>query len=184
MCDVALTMLFYVLLKPVDRNIALLAAFFRLISTATFAFAEFFYAATPFIVNGGRNLAPFSQAQVNALALLSLTFYAHGGELFLVFYGTGSTLLGSLIVRSGYIPKAFGLLLALGGLGFIAMNFALVLAPAYSSDVLLVPMTLAMLLLALWLIVRGVRSEAGSGVAARPVAQAVHSNVCATKVAA
>src|SRR5690242_11029769 len=36
-CDVALTALLYLLLRPVRRDVALAAAFFRLMGTATFA---------------------------------------------------------------------------------------------------------------------------------------------------
>jgi hypothetical protein len=44
-CDVALALMFYALLKPVDRYIALMAAFFRLLGTASFAGGELFYYA-------------------------------------------------------------------------------------------------------------------------------------------
>ena len=44
-CDVALALIFYVLLRPVNRQLSLLAAFFGLMATATFAFAEAFYFA-------------------------------------------------------------------------------------------------------------------------------------------
>jgi len=158
-CDISLTGIFYVLLRPVNRNIALLAAFFRLTGTATFAIAEFFYIAASLISGEASYLRSFSPDQLNSLALLSLTLYGHGGSLFSVFYGVGSTLLGYLISRSGYIPKVLGALVALGGLGFIIMNFTLVLAPAYASNVLLLPTPIAMLVLALWLLVRGVSDE-------------------------
>src|SRR5204862_6937328 len=53
-CDVSLSLVPYLLLKPVRKDIALLAAFFGLVSTATFAFAELFYfAALPIL--GGAN---------------------------------------------------------------------------------------------------------------------------------
>jgi hypothetical protein len=42
-CDIALALILYVLLRPVRRDLALLAAFFGLVSTATFALAELFY---------------------------------------------------------------------------------------------------------------------------------------------
>jgi hypothetical protein len=42
LCDVGLTLLFYVLLKPAGRELALLAAFLRIVSTAAFASAELF----------------------------------------------------------------------------------------------------------------------------------------------
>jgi hypothetical protein len=44
----------------------------------------------------------------------------------------------------------------LAGLGFIIKNFALVLAPAYASDVLLLPMFLAVVSLTAWFLVKGV----------------------------
>ena len=74
----------------------------------------------------------------------------------MVFYGVASVLRGYLIFRSGYLPKALGVLLVFAGLGFVTKNFALVLAPAYASDGLLLPMVLAAMSLTLWLLVRGV----------------------------
>ena len=155
-CDLALTLVFYVLLRPVDNDIALLAVLFRILATATFAFSEFFYFAAYLILGGASYLRTFSSDELNSLALLSLKLYGHVGELFLVFYGVGSAVLGYLIVRSGYLPKGLGVLLSLGGLGFIIMNFTLLLAPAYASNFLLLPTTIGMLLLAVWLLVRGV----------------------------
>ena len=59
-------------------------------------------------------------------------------------------------LRSEYLPKALGALLAFAGLGFITRNFALVLAPAYASGFLLLPMMLGGLALTVWLLVKGV----------------------------
>src|SRR5215472_16417782 len=42
-CDVALALVFYVLLRAVHEHIALGAVFFRLMATAIFAVAELFY---------------------------------------------------------------------------------------------------------------------------------------------
>ena len=88
--------------------------------------------------------------------MLSPNFYGYGGGIFLVFYGVACVLRGYLIFRSGYLPKAIGALFALAGLGFVTRNFALVLAPAYASDLLLLPMFLAGVSLTVWLLVRGV----------------------------
>ena len=74
----------------------------------------------------------------------------------MVFYGIAAILRGYLIFRSGYIPKVLGILLAIAGLGFVMRNFALVLAPAYASDVLLLPMTLAAVSLTVWFLVKGI----------------------------
>ena len=98
----------------------------------------------------------FLTDQLNTLALLSLKLYGYGGGIFMVFYGVPSILFGYLIFQSGYLPKVLGVLLALGGLGFVARSFALVLAPAYPSSFLLLPTVLATVSLTLWLLVRGV----------------------------
>jgi hypothetical protein len=93
---------------------------------------------------------------VNTLALLSLKVSGYGGGIFMVFYGIASIVRGYLIFQSGYLPRFLGVLLALGGLGFVTRNFTLVLAPAYASPFFLAPMTVAVLSLTLWLLVRGV----------------------------
>jgi hypothetical protein len=155
-CDIALTLILYVLLRPVRRDLALLSAFFGLVSTALFGVAELFYFAASLILGGASYLKTFSPDQLNTLALLSLKLYGYGGGIFMVFYGVAAVLRGYLIFRSGYLPKVLGVLLALAGLGFITRNFALVLAPAYASDGLLLPMFLAVVSLTVWLLVKGV----------------------------
>jgi len=155
-CDIALSLIMYVLLRPVQKNLALLAAFFGLVSTAVFAVAELFYFAPSLILGGADYLKSFSPDQLNALALLSLKMYGLGGGIFMVFYGLATGLRGYLIYRSGYLPKTLGVLMALAGLGFITNNFVLVLSPAYASDLLLLPMFLAGLSLTVWMLVKGV----------------------------
>lgn len=155
-CDIALNLILYVLLRPVRKDLALLAAFFGLVSTTLFGVAELFYFAASLILGGADYLKTFSPDQLNTLALLSLKMYGYGGGIFMVFYGIAAVLRGYLIFRSGYLPKALGVLLVLAGLGFVTRNFALVLAPAYASDFLLLPMILAGVSLTVWLLVKGV----------------------------
>src|SRR2546423_1033027 len=66
LCDVTLAWIFYALLKPVNRRLSLLAAFFGLMATALFAFAELFYLA-PTLMMGRPYLNTFSPDQLNAL---------------------------------------------------------------------------------------------------------------------
>src|SRR5262245_16934542 len=154
--DVALAFLLYVLLRPVHANLAFLAVLFRLMATATFAFAELFYFAPSLILGGDAYLKTFSSEQLQTLALLSLNVYGTAGFLFMVFYGIASIILGYLMFQSGYLPRVLGVLLALGGLGFVTNNVVWVLAPASASFLLLLPTLLAMLVLGLWLLIRGV----------------------------
>src|SRR5439155_2181656 len=99
-CDVALALILYALLKPVQRDVALLAAFFGLIGTALFGVAELFYFAAPLVLRGAEYSKVFSPDQLNALALLSLRWFGYGGTIFMVFYGVAWVLRGYLIFRS------------------------------------------------------------------------------------
>lgn len=157
LCDVALTLILYILLRPVHANLALLAVFFRLVSTAVFGVAEvLFYAAPPLILGGAEYLKTFSPEQLDTLAYLSLRLFGYGSGIAFVFYGVGSILFGYLIFRSGYLPRFLGVLLALSGFGFVVRTFLLVLAPAYASSALLLPTIVAGLALTAWLLVKGV----------------------------
>ncbi len=155
-CDLAIALIFYALLRPVQKDVSLLAAFFGILSTTLFAVAELFYFAASLIVGGAGYLKTFSPDQLNTLALLSLKVYALGAGIFMAFYGIGWVLRGYLIFRSGYLPKVLGILMAIGGLGFIARNIALVLAPGYASEWLLLLLFPGGVALAVWLLTKGV----------------------------
>ncbi|HEV8337198.1 MAG TPA: DUF4386 domain-containing protein [Candidatus Polarisedimenticolia bacterium] len=156
LCDVGLTLLLYLLLRVVRKDLALLSVFFRLIGTAGFAMAQVFHFAALPIVRGDDSLRVFSPEQLNTLALLSLKVSVYGQSVFTMFYGVGTILVGYLMVRSGFLPRFIGILLALTGIGFVAKTFTWVLAPPYSSPLLLLPAAVAALALTAWLLVKGV----------------------------
>jgi Domain of unknown function (DUF4386) len=156
LCDAGLTLLFYLLLRAVRKDLALLAVFFRLIGTAGFAMAKVFYFSALPIVGGADHLKAFSPEQLHTLALLSLKVSGYGQSVFSMFYGIGSLALGYLMYRSGFLPKVIGILLGLSGAGFVAKTFTWALAPSYSSPMLLMPAAVAALALTGWLLVKGV----------------------------
>ena len=158
-CDTALSLNFYVLLKPVSKELSLLAAFLGLVGTAIFAVTELFYFMAMHTVGEADYLKTFQPEQLQTLALLSLKYYMYGGALFSVYYGLTWIVRSYLIFRSGYLPKLIGVLMAIGGLGFVARNVLFILAPAYASGTLLMLLFPGGLLLTGWLIVRGVDIE-------------------------
>lgn len=155
-CDIGLSWSLYFLLRPVRRDLALLAAFFGLVATAVFAGGELFFFAPTFILGGADYLKSFTPDQLNSLALLSLRFYGVCAAIFMAFYGIAAFTRGYLIYRSTYLPKFLGVLLMLGGLGFVSRNFVFVLAPGYASDLFLIPMMVAGLSMAFWFLVKGI----------------------------
>ena len=153
--DITLALIFYALLKPVSRELSLLAAFFGLVGTALFAVAELFYLAPTLLMTVGP-LNAFSTAQIDELMLLSLRFYQFAAMIFSGYYGIAWIVRAYLMFGSGYLPKFLGVLMAVGGLGFLVRNFLLILAPAYASPLLLMLLFPGALLLMVWLLVKGV----------------------------
>ena len=157
--DIVLAWLFYVLLKPVHRELALLSAFFGLVSTTLFAVTKMFYFAAPMFVRASKYLTAFPPDQLDAFATLFLALYGALSGLTMLFYGIPWVIRGYLTYRSGYLPRTLGLLMILAGCGFVIKTLTYVLVPDYSSDILLVPMFFNALVVAFWMLVRGVHEE-------------------------
>lgn len=160
--DTVLALLFYELLKPVSRRLALLAAFFRLMHVAILATATVHHFAVLVYLRGVQDVSAFTTAQVQAQMLTSLRLHALGYNTCLVFFGFTCVLLGYLIARSTFLPRILGVLMAIAGLGYLTNSFVHFLAPAYGSAVfryVMAPAGVGELLLILWLVVFGVNAQ-------------------------
>src|SRR3954462_11360827 len=78
LCDVGLALVLYVLLRPVNRNLALLSAFLGLVSTALFAVCEMFFFCAPFLIKPPAIAQSFSSGQLDALFYFFVRVYAAG----------------------------------------------------------------------------------------------------------
>ena len=154
--DIVIAWLFYVLLRPVHRDLALLSAFFGLVSMLLFAVTKLFYFAAPLFLSGSRYLTAFPPAQADSLASLFLSLYAGISVVSMLFYGTAWIIRGWLTWRSTYLPRWLGALMVVAGLGFAAKTLTQILAPALSSPLLLAPMFLNALGVAIWMLAKGV----------------------------
>lgn len=155
-CDVLLLVFFYVLLKPVNRNLALLSAFFGVASMVTFAIAQSSFFAASLILQEKGGMTAFTPAQQEALAFLAIRIAGMIAWLFICMYGIASIIRGYLIARSGYLPRILGGLLMIGGAGFFLCGITYVIAPSLSTPLLLLPMAVAGIPLMAWLLFRGI----------------------------
>ena len=130
-CDVALAALFYVLMKPVGRTTAFVAAFFRLAYGAIMGVVSFTHFA-PLILLKGDGLGAFTTPQREALALFSLKLHDTGFNIALAFFGVHLVLLGWLIARSRFLPAVIGWLLALAGACYVINSAINLMFPALS----------------------------------------------------
>ena len=155
-CDLALTAIFYLLLRPVSRPLALISAFFGLFGTATFAVGEIFYYVAALPEMDAHFAASLSPSARIRFAYLCLKLYGTVFNMFAGFYGIDVMLRGYLFCRSGYFPRVLGGLLLLGGAGFMLKNLCIVLAPQYDSMLLVLPDFIAMSGMAVWLSIKGI----------------------------
>jgi Domain of unknown function (DUF4386) len=156
LCDVALCVFFYILLEPVDKRLALLSAFFGIASMVMYAVGQSSFFASYLVLGDSPGMTSFSTDQRNALAYLALRIAGTISWLFLCLYGIASMIRGYLIARSGYLPKLLGILFIIGGACFFLRSATYLLAPKYSSPILLLPMALAGIPTMLWLLFRGI----------------------------
>jgi len=157
-CAVGITLILYVLLRPVSKNLALLGAFLNLVSIAIEAVTTVTLFAVLFFLGGAGYLKAFELNQLHTLAYLSLKLYNYGFATALVFFGCYLFLNGYLIFRSGYFPKAIGVLLMIASVSYLTNSFVLYVAPTF-ADMIFPILVLAFIgetSFCLWLIVKGV----------------------------
>jgi hypothetical protein len=117
--QVAVSMLFYDLLKPVNRSVARLSMIIGLTGCGIKTMARLFY-YTPLILLGGASyLGALQPAQLETLSLAFLRINSQGAAIGLVFFGFETLLRGWLLFRSGFLPRFLGVLSMIGGLGWL-----------------------------------------------------------------
>jgi hypothetical protein len=122
-CQIAMTALFYDLLKPAGRTLSLLAAFLGLAGCVIKTFSRVFFIAPLIVLGGASYLRVFSAEQLQALALLFLKVNDRGAAIALVFFGFYALLTGCLIIRSTFLPKILGVVSAIAGLGWLSFLY-------------------------------------------------------------
>ena len=155
--SIAVAALFYGLFKPVNRSFSLLAAFFRLIACAIAAFGYLFQIVPLVLLGGAHYLSAFNLEQLQALAMLFFKSNAQVRNVSIVFFGFHFLLVGLLILKSTFLPRALGVLCAFAGLGgliFLAPPLASYLFPYLVGVGLLTEVSLT-----LWLLVKGVNEH-------------------------
>ena len=104
LADVAIAILFYVLLKPVNAVLALMAAFFRLMQAATLGLNLLNLLFVTELLSGADYLGVFDAEQSNALALMFLDGHATGYRIALIFFALSIMVLGYLLIKATTSP--------------------------------------------------------------------------------
>ncbi|HMH32817.1 MAG TPA: DUF4386 domain-containing protein [Puia sp.] len=161
--DIALITALYVVLKPVNRMLALLAAGWGLIETAILVVVTLNDLDVLRILSGADYLHAFEVSQLQALARLSIGAHDATYNVGLVFAGLRSTAFCYLWFKSGFIPRvlaAWGVFASflMGACAFCFIIFPelrkVVPVEIYGSLIFVFELTMGF-----WLLFKGLRSS-------------------------
>jgi hypothetical protein len=158
-CDIPLVLVLYVLLRPVHKNLALLAVLFNLVQTSVAAANKLNLLMAMFLLGDASYLKALAPQQQQALSYLAVKMHDYGFGVALIFFGFQCLVVGYLIYRSGYLPRILGVLMTFAGLSYLTNSFSLLLAPTFAARLfpfILLPAFVAEVSLCLWLLVKGV----------------------------
>jgi Domain of unknown function (DUF4386) len=154
---IVLSALLYGLFAPVNRSLALAAAFLSLTGCIVQIVAAMMQLAAIVFHTDSTLAAAFSAEQIREAMLISLKVYRQNSFVSLPMFGLFNLLLGYLIYRSRYIPRVFGVFFFLAGTAW-----ACSLWPGMALGALYVALPaagLAELGTALWLLIKGIDLE-------------------------
>lgn len=160
--EIVLSVVLYVLLKPVNKTLSLVAAVSRLAMTTIHGLNLLNYYFVLQLVNGGDVATAFGPAQVEALVTMFLDAHSIGFTIGVAFLVLHVFTLGYLIVQSGYFPKVLGYLFIAAGIGYLVDTIGLLLVPGYTTTPTLIAIVIAVAEIAfpIWLLVKGVDMDA------------------------
>ncbi|MFW6263535.1 MAG: DUF4386 domain-containing protein [Thermotogota bacterium] len=149
----------YKLLKPVDKNIALLFLLLNLCGVVIQCFSDLFLIATQLILSDPDYLNGFELNQIHALAMFFLHLYKNSFMVAQLFYGAWLFPLGYLVFKSVFLPKTLGVLLMVHCVFWLMTFFQFFLFPDFTA-IIFVSYPLGFIAefgLGFWLIFKGLR---------------------------
>ena len=154
--NIFLALALYQLLKVVNKNMAALMVILFLVGVPIAMLNELTQLAILQLLGGADYLSAYPTDQLQALAYLLLRLHDQGLLIAHIFFGLWLLPMGTLVFKSGFIPKLVGVLLVIAGVGYVVQSFAAFLG--YNVNIILFT-GLGELVFLLWLLIKGVNVE-------------------------
>jgi len=151
----------YVLLRPVNQNVALLFLIVNLAGVAVECGNALIHFGALLLAHSSDYASAFTVGQAQGLAIVLLKVSGSGNIITALLYGVWLFPLGWLVIKSGFFPRILGVLLLLDGSSLVICFVQLCLFPSYQK--LTYPfyplMLIAELALSLYLLIKGTREQ-------------------------
>jgi hypothetical protein len=154
----ALPLVLYQLLKPVNKTIAALMVIFALVGVSISMLNEINHFAVLLLSSGAGYLTAFNSDQLNVLVMFFLELRKYGTyipQLLSIWV----LLLGYLVFKSSFLPRILGILLMLGGLCYTVSAVLFFLFPNFDATIFGLFAFIGESLFYLWLLIMGVNVE-------------------------
>ena len=151
----------YGLLKPINKNLALLFLLLNLGGVVIQCFSELFLFGSQLLLNGADYLEVFQADQLQSLAMLFLYLYKNGFMIAQIFYGAWLFPLGYLVFKSGFLPKMLGIVLMVHCITWLITSLQFFFPPGFNT-ITYVSYPLGFIAefgLTLWLLIKGVKNQ-------------------------
>lgn len=158
LCDLLVAWGLYVLLREVNKSLALLAAMLRTMHATIFAFSVVFLLLILQLASGEDTIKAFDSSQLHAMVLPLNQAFHFGYLIGQMFFAFHLMVLGYLVVKSTYVPRVLGILLVLGGsIGYFIDSLSKLIAPEFAALAYpgLAVGTIAEIWLLVWLLIKG-----------------------------
>jgi hypothetical protein len=146
------------LFRSTEPTLARLALVFGVAAvTVEAAGLVYLYVPLALIENGGATLAGLEATPT--LIYLATRLFAAGFGFSLLLFAGFCVLIGVLILRSRLLPSVIGAMMIVAGICYVVNTLALIVSPGFFeliNPTILLPILLAELSLALWLLVKGI----------------------------
>jgi hypothetical protein len=151
----------YVLLRPVNKGLALLLVLLNLGGVAIQCTSQLAELSALLLLSGADYLTVFGVEQLQALAMLSLNVYQHGFMIAQLLLNLWLFPLGYLVLKSGFLPRILGILLIVDGFAMAIWFFQFFFFPGYQviGALCLAAGFIAEALFCLWLLIKGVKAQ-------------------------
>ena len=161
-CAVALSAIWYFLLRPVSRHLAVAVVCFGLVSLAVESVSALHLQAVLDPLTSTALAKVASAEQRYGMSYLSIVAHANAFGVALIFFGVQCLLVGYLIRKSGYLPAVLGVGMQVVGACYLINSFAMFLSPALQNvlfPAILLPALVGESAMCLWLLIKGVDVE-------------------------
>jgi hypothetical protein len=158
--EIVIVVMLYVLLKPVNKTLSLVAAFARLAMTVIQGINLLNNFSALMILSGADYLKVFEAGQLQALVMLFLNAYEYVTHVWGLFFALHLFFLGYLVYKSGYIPRILGIVLVIASACYLIQSWGNILLPKYKEIFAWVGfLSIIELAFPIWLVIKGVKYQ-------------------------